>query len=167
VPEIIQKGGYVLAYPSDFGPYAGTTLATESGTVHSGIIARRDPVEIELLLATNQRIRLASDTIVEEKRSAVSLMPSGVDQLLTPQEFTDLISYLVSLKQSTSKAVFERAVPENIACLERPVQFETFHPERIRFQRPVWFEAVPGTTNRFVVAQYKAPEIWLLEKRSP
>jgi len=159
IRAVLEPSAFILT------GYAASTFVTESGRVHSGIIVRRDPAKIELLRASNQQIRLASDTIVEEHRSAVSLMPSGVDQLLTPQEFTDLISYLVSLKQSTSKAVFERAVPENIACLERPVQFETFHPERIRFQRPVWFEAVPGTTNRFVVAQHDPPEIWILEKR--
>ena len=36
VPEIIQKGGYVLAYPSDFGPYAGTTLANAMDTARGG-----------------------------------------------------------------------------------------------------------------------------------
>lgn len=95
--------------------YAATTFVTESGTVHSGIIARRDPEEIELLLATNHRIRLASNTTVKEQRSSVSLMPSGVERLLAPQEFSDLISYLATLKQPTSKAVtdlrFRRTLP--------------------------------------------------------
>jgi putative heme-binding domain-containing protein len=144
--------------------YAATTFVTESGTVHSGIIARRDPEEIELLLATNQRIRLASNTTVEEQRSSVSLMPSGVERLLAPQEFSDLISYLATLKQPAPKAVTGLAIPENIARLERPVQFEPLHSEEIRFERPIWFDVVPGTMNRFVVAQHNPPEIWLLEK---
>jgi putative heme-binding domain-containing protein len=145
--------------------YAATTFVTESGKMHAGIIVQRDSKEIELLLATNQRIRLTSDTTVEEQGSAVSIMPSGVDQLLSPQEFTDLISYLVTLKQPASKAVSELAVPQNIARLKRPVQFETFHSEKIRFQRPIWFDPIPGTTNRFVIAQQNPPEIWILEKR--
>ena len=159
IRAVLEPSAFILT------GYATTTFVTESGKVHSGIIARRDVDEIELLLANNQQVRLASDAIVEEQRNAVSLMPSGVDQLLTPQEFTDLISYLVTLKQPVSKAVSGHAVPENIARLMRPVQFETFHSEEIRFQRPVWFDAVPGTTNCFVVAQHNPPEIWILEKR--
>ena len=121
IRAVLEPNAFILT------GYAATTFVTASGTVHSGIIARRDPQEIELLLATNQRVRLGSDTIVEEHRSAVSLMPSGVDQVLTPQEFSDLISYLVTLKQPVSKAVSGLDVPENIVRLKRPVQFEPFH----------------------------------------
>jgi putative heme-binding domain-containing protein len=159
IRAVLEPSAFILT------GYAATTFVTESGKVHSGIIARRDPEEIELLLADNKRTRFATNTIVEEKRSAVSLMPSGIERLLKPQEFTDLISYLVTLKQPASKTDFGLAVPQNIARLKRPVQFETFHSEKIRFQRPIWFDVVPGTTNRFVVAQHNPPEIWLLEKR--
>ena len=159
VRAVLEPSAFILT------GYASSTFATESGTVHSGIIARRDSEEIELLLATNQRIRLASDSIAEESRSAVSLMPSGMERFLTRQEFTDLVSYLATLKQLAPKAVSERVVPENIARIEKPVRIEPFHSEKIRFQRPIWFDAVPGTTNRFVVAQHNPPEIWLLEKR--
>ena len=82
IRAVLEPNAFILT------GYAATTFVTESGTVHSGIITLRDPEEIELLLATSQRIRLVSDTIVVEQRSAVSLMPSGVHQLLTPQEFS-------------------------------------------------------------------------------
>jgi len=159
IRAVLEPNAFILT------GYAATTFVTETGLVHSGIIARRDLEEIELLLATNQRIRLASNTTVEEQRSAVSLMPSGVDRFLTPQEFTDLISYLGTLKQPASRAISGVAVPENIARLKRPVVFEAFHSAEIRFQRPIWFDAVPGTTNCFVVAQHNPPEIWILQKR--
>ena len=145
--------------------YAATTVVTESGQLHSGIIARRDPEQIELLLATNQRTRIRSDRVAEEQRSAVSLMPTGVNQLLTPQELADLISYLASLKQLIPPANAGRAIPQDIPRVDRPVQFEPFHSEEIHFQRPIWFDAVPGAANRFVVAQHNPPEIWMLEKR--
>ena len=145
--------------------YAATTFVTESGAVHFGIVWRRDSDGVELVLATNQRIRLAADAIVEERRSETSFMPGGVDQLLTPEEFTDLISYLVTLKQTVSKAISPLHVPENIVRVKRPVQFEAFHSGEVRFKRPVWFGAFPGTTNRFVVVQHDPAEVWILEKR--
>ena len=145
--------------------YATTTLVTESGQSHSGIIARRDPAELELILAKNARIRIATDTIAEETRSAVSLMPTGTERLVTSQEFTDLISWLMTLKQIAPKTVSERDVPENIARLKMPVQINAFHSEETRFTRPVWFDPIPGTKNCFVVAQHNPPEIWLLEKK--
>ncbi len=145
--------------------YATTTLVTESGKAHSGIIAHRDPAELELILAKNERIQVATDTIVEETRSAVSLMPTGAERLVTSQEFTDLISWLVTLKQIAPKTVSERDVPENIARLEMPVQIKAFHSEETCFTKPVWFDPIPGTTNCFIVAQHNPPEIWLLEKK--
>ena len=144
--------------------YASTTLATETGLVHAGIIARRDPQEVELLLPTNQRVRIASDTIVDERRSPVSLMPSGLHRLLTPQEFTDLIAFLATLKQQVSSSHSEQAVPAEIARVRTPVQFERFHSEEVHFERPIWFDAVPGTKHTYVVAQHNPPRVWLLEK---
>ncbi|MEO1999413.1 MAG: PQQ-dependent sugar dehydrogenase, partial [Planctomycetaceae bacterium] len=158
ITAVLEPSAFILT------GYAATSFVSESGKVHTGIIARRDPQEIELLLADNHRTRLATDTIVEEKRNDVSLMPSGVEKLLTRQEFTDLISWLVTLRQPASNAVSGLAVPEKIVRLNRPVEFERLHSEEIRFQRPIWFDAVPGTTNCFVVAQHNPPEIWLLEK---
>ena len=144
--------------------YAATTFATESGLVHTGIIARRDPEGIELILAKDQRIRFAPDTIVEEVRSTVSFMPSGAEQLVTLQEFADLISWLVTLRQITPQTVSERDVPEHIARLKNPVEIQPFHSEQTRFNRPIWFDPLPGTANCFLVAQHNPPEIWLLEK---
>lgn len=146
--------------------YATRAIVTDSGGVHSGIVVRRDPDEIELLLATNRRVRIALDKTVEEAHSETSLMPAGVHKLLTPQEFSDLISYLATLTQPVSKGFSGLEVPESIRRLERPIELEAFHSEEYRFQKPIWFEPFPGTTNRFVVLQHDPPEIWTLEKRA-
>jgi putative heme-binding domain-containing protein len=159
ITAVLQPGAFILT------GYAATTFVTESGKVHSGIITRRDPDEVELLLADNRRIQLSIDTIIEEKRNEASLMPTGIERLLTQQEFADLISWLATLKQPAPADVSESAVPENIPRVETPVSFESLHSDEIRFERPIWFDVVPGTTNRFVVAQHNPPEIWLLEKK--
>ncbi len=144
--------------------YGVTTFVTEQGLQHSGIIARRDPQEIELIFGTGQRGHLAVEEIAEEYPGAVSLMPSGIEHVVTPREFADLIAYLETLRQPKSDVISGPAVPDQIARLTRPVAFEEVHSQEISFRKPIWFDEVPGLRDCFVVAQHHPPEIWLLEK---
>ena len=158
IPAVLHPSAAILT------GYAATTFVTDAGEIHSGIIVRRDLDGVELLLATNQRVRLGVNGIVAEKPSELSLMPSGIEQLLAPAEFSDLISYLVTLKQPVSRAISGPDIPEIIVSLEAPVKFEAFHSQETSFTRPIWFGAFPGTLDRFVVVQHNPPEVWLLKK---
>ncbi|MFM9068378.1 MAG: hypothetical protein ACKOUR_13755, partial [Planctomycetota bacterium] len=54
----------------------------------------------ELVLAINatEEVRVPRTEIEELRPSQVSVMPSGLDQQLTPQELADLIAFLRSSK---------------------------------------------------------------------
>jgi putative heme-binding domain-containing protein len=65
--------------------YQVTIVITDDGRIHQGIVKSETDAALELLDA-------------EGTRSSVSLMPSGLTQGMTPEDFADLIAYLESLK---------------------------------------------------------------------
>ena len=53
--------------------------------------------------------------------STVSLMPEGLQAGISREEFTDLIEYLVTLKQPESALTSNRGMPANIPELVKPI----------------------------------------------
>src|SRR6185436_8642944 len=100
--------------------------------------------------------------IKEQRGSALSLMPEGLEAGMSPQDFTDLIEYLVTLKQPENALTSNRGMPANIPLLPNPITVRPFLCEEMRFphsfvQKPgdvrsglVWFEQLPGATNAFL-----------------
>ncbi len=78
--------------------YRTTTLVTNDGLSHSGIVKERSDTQIELLDANAKKHTIVRSEIDEESISSVSLMPESLAKNLTTQEFTDLIAYLESLR---------------------------------------------------------------------
>ena len=62
------------------------------------MIARETADGISLRDASGTETPLRKDQIREMKPGVVSLMPTGLEQALTPSEFADLLAYLQSLK---------------------------------------------------------------------
>jgi len=80
--------------------YEPTIFALADGRVVTGIVRSEtaDAVEIQDSDAKAQRIK--KDQIDGRKRSEVSLMPSGLAEGLSPQDFADVIAYLETLKNT-------------------------------------------------------------------
>ena len=76
---------------------------TQDGIAHTGVVSSRDDQSLTLTDAENQSHRIGADVIDGEIESNVSLMPTGLPDLLTPQEFTDLIAYLESLRSGQAR----------------------------------------------------------------
>jgi putative membrane-bound dehydrogenase-like protein len=66
----------------------------KDGSVLSGLIVEQLPTSITLAAAKNERTTVNRSQIKELRESAVSLMPEGLLEPLTPQERRDLFSYL-------------------------------------------------------------------------
>jgi putative heme-binding domain-containing protein len=146
--------------------FSTTTVQTKSGEEFSGIIKQITAAGIELTGADAKPIRIANADIRAQRTSEVSLMPEGLEAGLTPQEFTDLIEYLVSLKQPESTAMVEHGMPGAIVQLAKPVGLKPFIAEESKFQHPVWFGTMPGEANVFLVVEHEAGKIWRLEKHA-
>ena len=97
---------------------------------------------LELIGADGKQVRIATRDIKEQRGSTVSLMPEELHAGLSRQEFTDLIEYLVTLKQPENALTSNRGMPANIPELARPIMVRPFFSEQMRF--PHSFAQKPG-----------------------
>ncbi len=80
--------------------YEPSTFALLDGRVITGIVRNETASSVEIQDAEAKSIRIAKAEIDVRKRSDVSLMPNGLAQGLSPQDFADLIAYLETLKNT-------------------------------------------------------------------
>ena len=156
--------------------YGTTLVETKSGEEYQGVLKQVTDSGIELMGGDGQPVRLATGDIKEQRGSSVSLMPEGLPTALSPQEFTDLIEYLVSLKQRGHALTRHRGMPDTIPKLTQPITLRPFLSEALRVPPSsggaagnvqlglVWFGQVPGMAHSFLAA-HQAGKIWLIEKR--
>ena len=78
--------------------YRSTILALSDGRVLTGIVREESTDSLILMDAAGQRQQVAKSRIEERRLSDVSLMPDGLADELTPQQFTDLIAFLETLR---------------------------------------------------------------------
>jgi putative heme-binding domain-containing protein len=71
---------------------------TSEGQVISGIIARETADAIHVVNTARLETRIARGEIESLSQSTTSIMPEGMDQQLTRQEFADLLAFLRSLR---------------------------------------------------------------------
>jgi putative heme-binding domain-containing protein len=83
--------------------YRVTTIVTDAGKTLSGIVRVDSPAAVELLDAEGKITRIPVAEIDERHESNLSLMPNGLKDGLTLDDFTDVIAYMESLKQSDAK----------------------------------------------------------------
>jgi putative heme-binding domain-containing protein len=82
------------SFVREFQPYS---IITVDGKVENGTIARETDDVIYLQTQIGTPIAIPKETIEEIAPSTVSIMPQGIDRMLSPQELADLIAYLASL----------------------------------------------------------------------
>jgi len=147
--------------------YAATTVETRDGDVYTGIIKRATDSWIELMGGDALPVRIEAREIVRRSNSEISLMPDGLVSGLSLQEFTDLIEYLVSLKQPQSASLVENGMPEKIRSIANPIRLEPFPDDAFKFDHPVWFGPVPGEDSTFLVVEHETGNIWRLDCKTP
>lgn len=74
--------------------YEPVTVLTYSGQTASGLVLRDTPEEMVLATGVDTQVRIAREEIEEIWPGKVSIMPAGLDKLLTPQELADLVAFL-------------------------------------------------------------------------
>lgn len=152
--------------------YGMTTARTRAGETFAGVLKDATDSWIELMGIEGKRTRIAVSDIVERSTSSVSLMPEGLCAALSPQEFADLIEYLVSLKEPAHTSEESRGMPEAIPALATAAELHPFLPVEISEPKEkgkartglVWFGQIPGMPRRFL-AIHQAGKMWLVEKR--
>jgi len=78
--------------------YRTSLLATQDGTVYTGIVKEQSADKLTLLDAAGKRLTLRTDELFERRESPLSLMPENLAQQLSAEQFTDLVAYLETLR---------------------------------------------------------------------
>lgn len=71
-------------------------LTLKDGTVVSGLMRRVEGAQTVLADATGRETAVANEQIAESQEMKISLMPPTFGQTLSPQEFSDLLAFLLS-----------------------------------------------------------------------
>lgn len=78
--------------------YTSYSILLADDRVLSGIIRGESANQIDLVEAGGQQHRIARSEIVQIKNNAVSLMPIGIEEQLTPVQLAELIAFLQSIE---------------------------------------------------------------------
>jgi putative membrane-bound dehydrogenase-like protein len=78
--------------------YEPLMVTTRAGKVYNGVLRRDGPDEVVLATGATEEARIPRQEIEEMVPGLVSVMPSGLDQQLTPRELADLVAFLRTCK---------------------------------------------------------------------
>lgn len=84
--------------------YESYSIATEDGQVLTGLIARETEDTLYLQQANGEIVEVPRSQIEEMATGTTSIMPAGLEQVLTRQELADVVAYLQSLNQPAPQA---------------------------------------------------------------
>jgi putative heme-binding domain-containing protein len=73
-------------------------VETSEGDVVSGIMRKNDDQEILLVTGPDQEQHIPRKDVKSVRPGAVSVMPAGLEQQLSPQELADLVTFLKASK---------------------------------------------------------------------
>ena len=149
--------------------YGLMTVETRDGRTVQGTLKKADDTGLELMGGDGQRVRIATADVVSRTGSTTSLMPEGLQNALSLEEFTDLVEYLASLRQPANSLATAHGMPSEIPELATPVGI------RPRFDAPFTLppgkvqtgltsiHAVPGVPDTFLVLHQRG-HIWRVSK---
>lgn len=80
--------------------YQMSVVATSSGQVIQGIVRAETATELEVATADAKFIRIPKEDVEERRETNLSLMPNGLKDGMSLEDFTDIVAYLEQLKES-------------------------------------------------------------------
>jgi putative heme-binding domain-containing protein len=89
-----------ILYPSAsfVRSYEPVQVTTTAGKVHNGLVRKDTPEEVVLAINATEEVRVPRSEIEDVQPSKVSIMPAGMDKVLTAQELADLVAFLRACK---------------------------------------------------------------------
>jgi putative heme-binding domain-containing protein len=149
--------------------YGTVVVETKTGKEYQGILKQSNAGGVQLMGADGKLVSIAAADIKEQRGSAVSLMPEGLQAGLSQSEFTDLIEYLATLKQPESALASNHGMPNVIPQIAKPIAVRPFFSRPLKLPRVAVqtgltaLHQIPGLTNVFLVLHQKGM-IWKMEK---
>jgi putative heme-binding domain-containing protein len=155
--------------------YGSTIVETKAGDEIVGVIKQSTDRELELKTGDGKSVHLPVSDIKSQRGSNVSLMPEGLQNGLSRQEFADLVEFVATLKQPENALTSNRGMPAEILPLANPVPVRPFLREDLTFphqfvRQPgdvrfglVYFAQIPGRPSEFL-AIHQTGKIWVIAK---
>ena len=78
--------------------YESFTVETTAGLTHTGLLTRQTAEAVWLRTPERAEVRIAREEVAELAPSPQSIMPEGLQRLLTNEQLADLLAWLESLK---------------------------------------------------------------------
>ena len=94
--------------------YRSTLIVDDNGKVFTGIVLSENDQQLALIDSKNETILLDKADIEARNEQNISLMPEGLGDTLTSEEFTNLVAYLESLRPDQGKFGSNVAGPINL-----------------------------------------------------
>jgi putative heme-binding domain-containing protein len=145
--------------------YGTTIIGTKADDEYQGIIKQATESWVELMGGDGKAVLIPISDIRVQRNSEISLMPEGLVNGLSPQEFGDLIAYLETMHMPVQKLAVQRGMPENIPQASRNAELRPFFSGAAHLTHPLWFGEMPGHSDRFVVLEH-AGKSWIVERAS-
>lgn len=142
--------------------YDATVVDTRSGDSFVGVVKDASDDQIGLMDGNGKLHRIATRDIVKRFTQRTSLMPQGLQESLSPQEFADLVAYLSSLRLPEVADAGRRGMPARIAELTPPVKLIPIHTNENHFDLPCWAGQIPGEPNAFLICEHQSGKVWRL-----
>jgi putative heme-binding domain-containing protein len=149
--------------------YTTLIVETKAGAEIQGILKQSNAEGIQVMGGDGKLVAIAKDDIKEQRASATSLMPEGLQAALSLDEFSDLVEYLTTLKQPESTLAGVRGMPSDLPMLAKPVVSLPFFAQRFAIPRErvetglTSMRQIPGQPGVFLVLHQKGL-IWRAEK---
>ena len=129
-----------------------------------GILKSVSDKEITLSNLGERKKVIQKTNIKKQSTSSVSLMPASLHAQLEVNEFTDLISFLESLKQPITKGLSKKGTPLKIKQIKKPIKLEPIFGKNLDFEKPVWFGEHPIINDSYIIVEKSRALVSLIEK---
>jgi len=160
----------IIKPSATIAPGYGTVMVeTKAGAVIQGTLKQKNEAGVEVMGVDGKRVTIATADIKEQSGAATSLMPEGLHAQLSTGEFTDLVEYLVSLKQPEATLASERGMPVEIPKLAKPVTVTPFFTKEFKLPRVraesglTSMRSIPGSTGSFLLL-HQGGTMWRVTK---
>jgi putative heme-binding domain-containing protein len=144
--------------------YGTTSITRKTGDIVVGVIKQATETWVELKGMDGKAIRVETADIASQTTLPTSLMPIGLYQALSLEEFSNLIAYLEHLRQPRSGATNAANTLDEVPRARKSAVLSTLFQDHIRFEHPVWIGEMPGRPGVFLVLEHFG-RMWIVEKR--
>jgi putative heme-binding domain-containing protein len=145
--------------------YGATSITRKSGDLIVGVIKQATDAWVELKGMDGKAVRVETADIAAQTTLPASLMPEGLNQALSLDEFANLVAYLEHLRQPRAETGNTANTPDEVPRARRSATLTPLFQDHIRFEHPVWLGEMPGHAGVFLVLEHFG-RIWSVEKRA-